>query len=311
MSETFESTKGSDFVLQDHFYGKQGIKLLNLVKNGPVHSVKELEVFTLLTLSSTKDYLEGDNSDIIATDSQKNTVYILAKKHGVKSPEDFGILLCNHFLKTYDHITQAVVKVEQLMWNRVSYGEHANIQKLHNHAFVQTPVCSRIATVTLRRAEKDPIVVSGIKGMTLLKTTQSSFVNFINDAYRTLPDANDRIFSTVVDCSWQYRKNTTIDYDKAWELVKYCIVSNFAGDLDQGIPSPSVQNTLYLAEKSALNEIPAIDFIEMTLPNKHYVNIDFSKFGDLVPGGDETVFLPLDKPSGVIYLKLARNMSKL
>lgn len=128
--------------------------LFLLSLKGPVHSVKELEVFTLLTLSSTKDYLEGDNSDIIATDSQKNTVYILAKKHGVKSPEDFGVLLCNHFLQTYDHVTQVVVKVEQLMWNRVSYGEHANIQKLHNHAFVQTPVCSRIATVTLRRAGK-------------------------------------------------------------------------------------------------------------------------------------------------------------
>ena len=126
-----------------------------------------------------------------------------------------------------------------------------------------------------------------------------------------------RIFSflnsTVVDCSWLYRKNPEIDYDKAWELVKYCILRNFAGDLDEGIPSPSVQNTLYLAEKTALNEIPQMNLIEMTLPNKHYVNIDFSKFSELVPGpsGDETVFLPLDKPSGVIYLKMNRNMSKL
>lgn len=42
--------------------------------------------------------------------------------------------------------------------------------------------------------EKDATVVSGIKGMMLLKTTQSSFVNFVDDAYRTLPDAKDRIF---------------------------------------------------------------------------------------------------------------------
>lgn len=122
---------------------------------------------------------------------------------------------------------------------------------------------------------------------------------------------NSFLNSTVVDCSWLYQKNAQIDYDKAWDLVKYCIVRNFAGDLDEGIPSPSVQNTLYLAEKTALNELPQIDSIEMTLPNKHYVNIDFSKFSGLVPGGDETVFLPLDKPSGVIYLRLNRNMSKL
>lgn len=34
---------------------------------GPVHSIKELEVTTLLTLNTQKDYLEGDNSDIVAT----------------------------------------------------------------------------------------------------------------------------------------------------------------------------------------------------------------------------------------------------
>lgn len=118
---------------------------------GPVHSVKELEVSTRLTLSSTKDYLVGDNSDIIATDSQKNTVYVLAKKYGVKSPEEFAALLCKHFLSTYSHVMKAVVVVEEIMWNRISYGDHANSQKLHNHAFIHTPLCTRSATVTLER----------------------------------------------------------------------------------------------------------------------------------------------------------------
>jgi urate oxidase len=82
--------------------------------------------------------------------------------------------------------------------------------------------------------------------------------------------------------------------------------------LDHGVPSPSVQHTLYLAEKEALEKIGDINSIEMTLPNVHYVNIDFSRFKDLVRSdGEETVFLPLDKPSGVIYLKLNRKMSKL
>jgi urate oxidase len=118
-------------------------------------------------------------------------------------------------------------------------------------------------------------------------------------------------YSTVVDCSWEYRKNPRVDYDKAWELVKFYILNNFAGDLDRGVPSPSVQHTLYLAEKEALEKIGDINSIEMTLPNKHYVNIDFSKFKNLVGNDEETVFLPLDKPSGVIYLKLSRKMSKL
>lgn len=161
-------------------------------------------------------------------------------------------------------------------------------------------------------SEYFPTVVSGIKQLHVLKTTQSSFVNFVDDEYRTLPDQNDRIFSTVVDCSWEYRKIPDVDYDKSWDFVKLCILHNFAGDLDCGTPSPSVQNTLYTAEKEALEMVPAINWIEMTMPNKHYVNFDFSKLKGLEGSSeDDTVFLPLDKPSGVIYGKLHRKASKL
>lgn len=34
MPVEFESTDKPDYILQDHFYGKGGVKLLNLVKNG-------------------------------------------------------------------------------------------------------------------------------------------------------------------------------------------------------------------------------------------------------------------------------------
>lgn len=44
----------------------------------------------------------------------------------------------------------------------------------------------------------------------------------------------------------------------------------------------------------------------MTLPNKHYVSVDFSKFKQIVRDNEQTVYLPLDKPSGVIYAKLDR-----
>lgn len=66
-------------------YGKSSVKLLYVRREGHVHSIKEYEVDTQLTLASDKDYLGGDNSDVVATDSQKNTVYILAKRHGVRS----------------------------------------------------------------------------------------------------------------------------------------------------------------------------------------------------------------------------------
>lgn len=43
----------------------------------------ELKANVQLTLNSRKDYLTGDNSDIIPTDTIKNTVHALAKLKGV------------------------------------------------------------------------------------------------------------------------------------------------------------------------------------------------------------------------------------
>lgn len=93
-----------------------------------------------------KDYTEGDNSDIIATDSQKNTVYLLAQKHGVTCPEQLAIVLCRHFIKTYRHVLKVKVYIEQYPWQRIDADG-----KKHNHAFVMTPVATRFATATLKR----------------------------------------------------------------------------------------------------------------------------------------------------------------
>lgn len=52
-------------------------------REGSYHYIVELKADVQLTLSSKKDYLTGDNSDIIPTDTIKNTVHALAKIKGV------------------------------------------------------------------------------------------------------------------------------------------------------------------------------------------------------------------------------------
>jgi urate oxidase len=133
----------------DTGYGKNYIKLLHIRRDGVRHHIKEFEVNTHLTLDSKKDYLQGDNSDIVATDSQKNTVYILAKNHGVKSPEEFGLLLTSHFLAKYPHVNKARVCIEEHPWDRL-----ASDGVPHNHAFISTPSAVRFASVTFRRGGK-------------------------------------------------------------------------------------------------------------------------------------------------------------
>lgn len=105
---------------------------------------------------------------------------------------------------------------------------------------------------------ESPRIRGGLKGLRVLKTTQSSFTDFIQDEFRTLPDMNDRIFSTVVTATWDFSTASGVDFDGVWHMVKECIMQNFAGPADTGIYSPSVQNTLYLAEKCILDKVKQV-----------------------------------------------------
>lgn len=65
-------------------YGKNAVKVLVIRRQGSHHDIIELKADVQLTLKSRKDYLNGDNSDIIPTDTIKNTVHALAKLKGVR-----------------------------------------------------------------------------------------------------------------------------------------------------------------------------------------------------------------------------------
>ncbi|XP_011498832.1 PREDICTED: uricase [Ceratosolen solmsi marchali] len=290
-----------DFELGAYGYGKNNVKLLYVHRENSLrHEIREYEIDVHLRLGTQKDYVKGDNRDIIATDSQKNTIYVMAKKHGVKCPEEFGILLCSHFLNQYKHVEEVNVNVEEYPWSR-----HEVDGAPHNHAFVFTPTVTRYCQVTQLR-NGSPRIRGGLKNLRVLKTTKSSFTDFIQDDYRTLPDANDRIFSTTVTASWQFSTALGVNFDDVWLTVKDCILENFAGPPATGVNSPSVQNTLYLTEKSVLSKVNQICSIEMRMPNKHYFDIDMSRFSKLVTGENKEVYLPVDKPSGIIYAQLKR-----
>jgi len=87
-----EEQSEEPYELGQYGYGKNSVKLLHVRRDGPFHTIREYEVSTHLKLLSKKDFMTGDNKDIIATDTQKNTVYILAKKYGVSPSRHFPVL---------------------------------------------------------------------------------------------------------------------------------------------------------------------------------------------------------------------------
>ena len=74
-------------------YGKTGVRLLKIKRSGNYHEIKQVEVATELKLSNNEDYFTGDNSSVVPTDTQKNTVYALAKDHPVGGSLCFPVVL--------------------------------------------------------------------------------------------------------------------------------------------------------------------------------------------------------------------------
>ena len=70
-------------------YGKAEVRLVHVDRSTAVHKIKDVNVTSQLIGDFTATHSTGDNSAVIATDTQKNTVYALARLHGVGAIEDF------------------------------------------------------------------------------------------------------------------------------------------------------------------------------------------------------------------------------
>jgi urate oxidase len=76
-----------------------------------------------------RDEHSNGNSGIIATDTQKNTIYALARLHGVGPIEGFALRLARYFVDKYSQVDGSRQEVEEYTWNRI----HTTEAGPHDH----------------------------------------------------------------------------------------------------------------------------------------------------------------------------------
>ncbi len=272
-------------VLTHNAYGKSQVRLTRVTRHADRHDLKELCVWVQLEGDFALSYLRGDNSQVIPTDTIKNTVYILAKKHGVAAVESFGETLAAHFLQTYGHVSAATINLHERPWKRlVINGQN------HPHAFIgEGEGENRKSTVTLTRQTLH--IETGFDELPLLKTTDSAFAGFIHDEYTTLKDADDRILATLLSARWEYAK-TPVEWDDCHRAVREALVGAFARH-----KSLAVQQTLNAMAEAALEACAAVKQITLTMPNRHHILVNLEPFG--LENKNE-VFVATQEPYGVI-----------
>lgn len=272
-------------------YGKERVRLMKVARQGETHEIQEVTVRIALEGDFTEIHTVGNNSQCLPTDTMKNTVYVLAQQtQEIQEIESFALRLAEHFLANNPQVTRVIIKIAEHGWTRIDISEAP-----HPHSFTKSGDEKRTTRIN---ATPDGVTVeSGIEDLIVLKTTRSGFAGFIKDQYTTLPETTDRIFATSVKANWLY-ENAQAATGSVWQSVRKTIIETFSEH-----DSLSVQHTLYAMGKAVLENFPEIAEITFSLPNIHYLPIDFSRFG---LENDNRIFLPTDEPHGLIEARLTR-----
>jgi urate oxidase len=276
--------------LQHNSYGKSAVRLTKVIRTPHRHELMEITVDVLLEGDFSESYLTGDNRKLIATDSMKNTVYVLAKENEFASIEDFASLICRHFRKTYPQVESTSATIAQTRWERIDVNG-----KKHPHAFVGGD--SEKRTCSVKIGKQGVSAIGGISGLEVLKTTDSEFSDFVTDRYRTLKDAKDRIFATSVEASWTYDQGVS-DFNGCYAAIRGALLATFAAHY-----SLSVQQTLLAMGEAALAACAEVRDIELKMPNQHRIPFNLDPFG--LKNSNE-IFVPTDEPFGMITGIVAR-----
>jgi urate oxidase len=267
-----------------HGYGKSEVRVVKVTRTPGRHELRDLTVDVGLEGDFEAAHLSGDNSALIATDTMRNVVYALARTHPLDSLESFGAALVDHFLRSGPTVERVQIDIAEHPWERLRSGAEP-----HEHAFQRGHGGTRLA-----RVSGDASAVAyeaGIDDLLVLKTTASGWEGFVRDEHTTLPETDDRILSTLVTARWEYGDGAD-DFDATWFAVRDTLLEAFGDHY-----SPSVQFTLNRMGEAALERHPSLQRIHLSLPNRHHLLYDLSRFGVDNPN---TVFHATTEPYGLI-----------
>jgi urate oxidase len=264
--------------LGDNQYGKAEIRVMKVDRDGPRHVLHDLTVSVALAGDMDAVHLTGDNSAVLPTDTQKNTVYAFAREHGVEQVEDFALLLARHFVSTQEPVRRATVTVHEHHWERLA-----------DHSFVRSGRETR--TVTVVHDAAGTMVRSGLRDLVLLSSTGSEFQGFATDDYTTLAETDDRILCTSVEARWRH-DDIQADWRASYDAVRHALTAAFADTY-----SRSLQQTLFAMGARVVATCHGVAEVRLRLPNVHHFLVDLEPFGLDNPG---EVFHVDDRPYGLI-----------
>lgn len=276
-------------MLADSAYGKSGVRLVQVTRRGDRHDLRDLTLAIRFEGDYDASYVDGDNSDVLPTDTMKNTVYAFAARGPCQEPEALSLHLAEHFVERNPKLQRVTIDAVEHIWRRIEVGGRDS-----GHSFLRQGPEKRSAQVRVDRQEAQ--VRAGIADLLILKSSHSAFSGFPRDEYTTLPETRDRLLATSLTATWRY--DAGVAYGPAWRAVRTTLLESFATH-----HSESVQHTLHAMGQAALDAVPEVAEIHLVMPNRHHLPVDVSFCG--LDNRNE-VFVATEEPFGLIQATVRR-----
>jgi urate oxidase/2-oxo-4-hydroxy-4-carboxy-5-ureidoimidazoline decarboxylase len=260
------------------YYGKGDVTVYRLHRDPAEGAVFGASVLILIYGEAFwPTYTEGDNSNLVATDSMKNFIQRETTNFAGNDLESYCRFIADKFMNTYPQAEGAQVTANEIPYASLADSSVAFAPSGPERAW------SRVEITRAGIAEQR----SGITGFRLLRLSGSAFRGFVRDQYTTLPDIANRPLHMWLDLDWAGPEPHT---NQVRQLVH---------DVFNGFESGSIQQVIYQIGTKMLAEIPSITEVNLEANNRTWDTIQ--EQGDSVG-----VYTDARPPYGCLGLSLRR-----
>jgi urate oxidase len=231
-------------------------------------------------------YTEGDNREVVATDTMKNFVYATAGDFDGRSLEAYAAFLGRRLLETYPQMERIRVTAREVPLDPAHYigsppGDPRRMPPLGLGApylpstppgsdvvFRQTRTDVAMSEADLERRGEAIVFTaarSGVQGLRLMKTTGSSFASFARDRYTSLPELSDRPLTIQMSVHWRYADPPSATNERTHvpaELVRRALEVTF-----HDLNSRSIQQLVHDMGTRLLKTFPALSEVAFAAEN--------------------------------------------
>lgn len=221
-------------------------------------------------------FTEGDNRQVVATDSMKNFILRQSALFGGSTTEGLLAYLAERFLAVYPHIDCVELSADRIPFEPLAVpgpGGFMNndlvYRRSHNdHASAGMEV--------VRNSSGGSAIAShwcGLSELQLIKVSGSSFAGFIRDEYTTLPEAQDRPLFIFLDLQWRYDDPEDALRPEKGRYIPAEQVRDIAHNVFYEFATPSIQYLIWLIGQRLLTRFPQLAEVRFESNNRTWETV--------------------------------------